>query len=249
MTSAVATATPVAPGFTAERRFYTGMALAMLAVVFVGFSRSFFLKPLFPGHPAPSEKVFYVHGVIFTAWMLFLIVQSVLIGARRTPVHRRLGWLGVALAVAMVAIGWYGAAVSAARPAGVIGVTQPGLEFFAFPFFDMVLFGAFVALAIAARTRPQSHKRWMVLATTNLLTAAVGRFPWLPSTLHPMVFFGLTDVFVVALALWDLKSRRRLHPVTLWGGLLMIAMQPLRVPLAKTAGWLAFATWAVDLVR
>jgi hypothetical protein len=33
---------------TSEPRFYRGMTLAILAVVFVGFSRSFFLRPLFP---------------------------------------------------------------------------------------------------------------------------------------------------------------------------------------------------------
>ena len=37
---------------SAERRFFTGIALAMLATVIVGFSRSFFLRPLFPDWPS-----------------------------------------------------------------------------------------------------------------------------------------------------------------------------------------------------
>lgn len=43
-----------------ERRFYTGIAIAILITVFIGFARSFFLSPLFPEHPAPSEPIFYV---------------------------------------------------------------------------------------------------------------------------------------------------------------------------------------------
>jgi hypothetical protein len=32
-------------------------------------------------------------------------------------------------------------------------------------------------LAIAQRRNPQSHKRWMLLATVNLITAAIARWP------------------------------------------------------------------------
>ena len=41
-----------------ERRFYTGMALALLVTVGVGFARSFFLRPLFPAWHSPSEPIF-----------------------------------------------------------------------------------------------------------------------------------------------------------------------------------------------
>jgi hypothetical protein len=34
------------------------MALAILATVIIGFSRSFFLRPLFPESPSPSEMIF-----------------------------------------------------------------------------------------------------------------------------------------------------------------------------------------------
>jgi formate/nitrite transporter FocA (FNT family) len=65
----------VSPGrASAERRFFTGMALAILATIIVGFSRSFFLRPLFPEWPSPSEMIFYVHGVAFTAWIVLLVV-------------------------------------------------------------------------------------------------------------------------------------------------------------------------------
>jgi len=59
----------------------------------------------------------------------------------------------------------------------------------------------------------------------------------------PVAFFGLVDLVLVACILYDAASRRRLHPAFLWGGLLIIASQPLRFALASTSGWLALARW------
>ena len=87
-----------------ERLFYTGIAIAMFAAVFLGFARSFFLRPWFPDVPAPTETIFYVHGAVFTAWLVLLVVQPALVAVRRTDLHRKLGWLGAGLAVAMVAL-------------------------------------------------------------------------------------------------------------------------------------------------
>jgi hypothetical protein len=42
---------------------------------------------------------------------------------------------------------------------------------------------------------------------------------------------------------------RRLHPATLWGGLLVVGSGPLRLAIALTDAWLAFANWTVALVK
>jgi hypothetical protein len=223
-----------------EHVFFTAMALAMLAAVLVGFARSFFLRPLFPDWPSPAEPIFYVHGAAFTAWIVLLLVQTTLVGVGRTDIHRRLGWSGAALAAVMIVLGVAGALVAARR--GFTGIPVPGLQFLAIPLFDMLIFGSFVALAILRRRDPQSHKRWMLLATINLITAAVARWPGvLP--LGPPAFFGLTDLFIVALAVWDRASRGRIHPVTLWGGLVTVASQPLRLVISGTDAWMVFARW------
>jgi len=235
------------PGSAAERRFYTGMALAMLVTVFVGFAPSFFLRPLYPGWPAPTESIFYVHGTAFAAWIALLITQALLIRAGRTGVHRKVGAVGAALALVMVVLGTIAALVAARRATGFVGVPVPPLQFLAIPLFDMVLFACFVSLGIAQRRAPQNHKRWMLLATITLLAAAIARWPVL-SEFGPLAFFGLTDIFIIALVVWDLHTRRRLHPVTLWGGLALILSQPLRLVISATEGWQAFARWAIGLL-
>ncbi len=232
---------------SAERRFFTGMALVLLACVLVGFSRSFFLRPLFPDLPSPSEKIFYVHGSAFSAWIVLLVAQASLIAGRRIDLHRKLGTVGAVLAVAMVTLGTLGALIAARRPAGFVGVPIPPLQFLAIPIFDMVLFGTFACLGFIRRRNAQSHKRWMLLATINLVTAAIARWPGV-FDFGPPAFFGLTDLFIVALGVWDFRTRGRLHPVTLWGGLLIIVSQPLRLVVSGTEAWLGFARWATGLL-
>ena len=233
---------------SAERLFYTGVAVAMFAAVFLGFARSFFLRPWFPEVPAPTEPVFFVHGVAFTAWLVLLVAQPALVAAHRTDQHRKLGWTGAGLAAAMVALGTFGALVAARRPTGFVGISLPPLQFLAVPLFDMALFAAFVALAVAKRRDSQSHKRLMMLASVNLLAAGIARWPFAMMQAGPPMFFGLSDLFIVALVAWDLASRGRLHAVTLWGGLAIVVSQPLRLALMGTGAWLAFAGWAVGLL-
>lgn len=224
----------------AERRFYSGITLLMLAAVLLGFARSFFLRPLFPDWPRPAEPIFYLHGAAFTAWCVLLAAQPRLVAAGRTDLHRRAGWFGAALAVAMVVLGTQGALVAARRPSGFIGIPAPGLQFLAVPIFDMILFPAFVGAAVLWRRDVQAHKRLMLLASMNLMPAAIARWP-LVSSLGPPAFFGITDLLVVGLAAWDLRSRGRVHPVTLWGGLALVLSQPLRLALSGTEAWLGVA--------
>ena len=235
--------------WTAERRFFTGVAIAMLIVAYVGFARSFFLRPLFPEWPSPSEPIFYVHGAFFSAWCVLLVIQAMLVGVGRTDVHRKVGVLGVVIALGMVILGVAGALIAANRPTGFNGVPIPPLQFLIVPLFDIAFFSTFFALGVANRTNSQSHKRWMLLATVALLGAAFARWPYVWQIGNPFVYFGLAYLFIVALALWDFRTRGTLHPVTRWGGLALIASLPARLALSGTAAWLAFATWLTELAR
>jgi uncharacterized membrane protein YozB (DUF420 family) len=230
-----------------ERRFYTGMALAILMTVFVGFARSFFLRPLFPNWPSPSETIFYIHGTVFSTWIALLLVQASLVAGGRTDLHRRVGPFGVALAAIMVVLGVFAALIAARRPTGFVDVPVPPLQFLAVPIFDIVLFALFVGMAVVRRRDPQSHKRWMLLATINLVTAAVARWP-VAYNFGPAVFFAVTDLFLVPLIIWDFRTRGRLHHATLLGGLPIVASQPLRLVVSGTEGWLAFAGWLTGLL-
>jgi hypothetical protein len=229
-----------------ERRFFGWMALAVLATAFLGFSRTFYLKPLFPDHPAPAESLFLVHGLAFTAWVLLLYAQTRFISARRIDLHRTAGTFGAGLAAVMVVLGVWGALVAARRATGFVSVPVPPLQFLLIPLTAITMFTLFCALGIALRRDAQSHKRLMVLASVQLLGAAIARLPVI-SGFGPPAFFGIQDLFLVALAIWDFRTRGRLHPVTLWGGVLMIASQPAQLVLSGTGTWVGIAKWLTGL--
>jgi hypothetical protein len=147
----------------------------------------------------------------------------------------------------------HGVAFAAGRPTGFIDIPMPPLQFLVVPFNLIVLFAVFVSLAIVNRRRPQSHKRYMILASIALIEAGVGRWPFAgmnsPSPVPGLGMIELcVDLFLVPMIVWDIVSRGRPHPVTVWGGAALISNQLLRFQLAATGAWLAFAGWAVSLV-
>jgi hypothetical protein len=221
-----------------DRLFYSGMALAAALTVLVGFAPSYYLRGYF-GAPALSP-VLHVHGLLFTGWIVLFVVQTALVAARRVALHRTLGVAGAALAGAMVVAGVMAAIDAVHRGAAPAGV--PPLSFLIIPLGDIALFGGFVATALWWRRRPETHKRLMLLATISILTAAVARWPGvLP--LGPLAFFAITDLFIVAGVIYDRWSRGRVHPAYIWGGLLIVLSQPLRLVLSGTEAWLTVARW------
>jgi hypothetical protein len=55
--------------------------------------------------------------------------------------------------------------------------------------------------------------------------------------------------FVVPLFIWDFSVLRRIHPVTLWGGVWSVVSLPVRLWLSESMAWLTLTKWPVDLVR
>jgi hypothetical protein len=226
-----------------ERLFYSGMAIAILIVVVAGFAPTYFLRPLFTTAPLP--RVLHVHGVVFTAWLVLYVAQSLLVAANRTRVHRRLGMAGAWLAGVMVVVGTYTALVRAKAGAAPPGVDP--LAFLAVPLFDMLVFSTLVATGISLRRRPDVHKRLMLMAMVSILSAAFARLPGV-GALGPPGFFGLTDSFVALCVVYDLAALGRVHRATWSSGLFVVISQPLRLMLSATPAWLAFAKWATGLV-
>lgn len=239
----MATARMAAGDRSAEHRFHLWMSLLFLGVVVAGFGRTFFFRAWFPELVAlrPPEPFFTFHGALFTAWFVLLVLQAALVSTRRIDLHRKVGWVGGALAVALVVVGVEGALLAARRPGGFMGVPFPAAQFLIVPLADMFLFALLAALGILYRRDPQAHKRFLLFASANLLPAATARLPlpFLPP--GPPTFFGLLDLLLLPIVLRDLWTRRRLHPATAIGFGLTVASQPLRLWLSGTDLWLRLA--------
>ncbi len=219
--------------------FYRGMALAMMLTVFAGFAPSFFLKNFFGA--ASLSPLLHAHGLAFSAWYVLFFTQAQLAGRGDVALHQKLGVAGASLAAAMVGLG-VAAAVLAIRT----NHTPPGLDprsFLVLPFFGITIFAGFVAAAVRLRARPETHKRLMLLASIAMLDAPIARLPGVFAFGGPLASFGLQDLFVLAAVVHDYRARGRVHPAYLWGGLVILLAQPLRIIVAGTPWWLAFGDW------
>jgi uncharacterized membrane protein YozB (DUF420 family) len=233
-----------------ERRFFSWMALAMAAVILVGFGPTYFFAA-FNDSPTPIlTPRLHVHGALATAWVLLLAAQTRLIATGQRDVHKRLGIAGAVLATAILISGLFVAVLSERRVHTDVnaGTFADPYVFLIFPFFSVGLFGVLVAFGILNRRRADAHKRFMLLATMSLIVPALARLftmmvkgTSLATVPGPIGALMLIDLFIAALAAYDISRLGRLHPVTLWAGGFYLLSQPLRVAIGLSEPWQAFA--------
>jgi hypothetical protein len=230
-----------------DRRFYLGAGLVALGLVFWGFAHTYYLKLIF-GTPALPARL-HIHGAVMSSWLALFVAQACLISARRTDLHRRLGIIGILVAIGVVLVGSTTTINAAAREVGRRSaeanarVAVLGLELV-----QMALFAGLVAAAVAMRRRPDYHKRLMLLATACMLPSAFSRIP-LDLTFMVSNFASiliLFNVFVIGCGLIDTVRNRRLHPAFGWGGVIVIGALNLAYLIAISQEWLRFGTWLVS---
>ena len=72
--SATAARAPLPIERPKDRTFYTGMAVAVIATIYCGFARSYFLRGRYFSTPlAPIAKL---HGAVFLSWVVLFVVQT-----------------------------------------------------------------------------------------------------------------------------------------------------------------------------
>jgi hypothetical protein len=225
-----------------QQRFYFYALVCAALVVFAGFARSYFLKGLF-GTPV-LYPLLHVHGLVMTSWFVLFGAQTLLIQRHRTDLHRRLGVAGVLLAATIVAVGAAVVIINARE--GRVPLAAPVPVIVSLSLVNLMAFGVLVAAAVSFRRRSEVHKRLMLLATLNLLTAAIARIPLdfipLPGLLR---MFGLADAFILVCVAYDTWRHRRLHPAFATGAILSIAWAPLAIAVGGSSAWGHFTTWLI----
>ena len=224
-----------------DRLFYTSMGLAIAAVTFWGFSATFYLSRWMTAPPTTPDwtPLLALHGGVFTGWMTLMVVQPMLVASRNLRLHRRLGYLGAAIAAAMVVVG--NVTAVAAMHGGFKGLGDP-LVFYAVPFFAINSFAVAVLLAVLWRNRAETHKRLILLSNVGLIGAAIARIPLdAIQAGAPFTFIFLPNLITLAGIVYDWRTRGRVHRVWIWGGLAMLASQIVMMAVMGTSGWHAFA--------
>ena len=238
-----------------NRWFYLGMILLATAVVAYGFGRQ--IEPrLLEGPPHPV--VLWVHSILFSLWMVFLIAQSALVRVRNVKMHRSLGWGGAGLAAAMTVVGVLTSVVMArlevqylnAHPLFALGgihsdeLARMRLAAQLGSLWNIACFTALFWLAVYWRRKPEMHRRLILLATCMLLAPAFSRFP------HPFVsdhsYYWVDAVILLGVAR-DLIVTQRVHKVYYCVLPILIVGQQFVVHtmLAEPAWWMRIASFIV----
>ena len=223
-------------------RFYPQLALVLALLVFIGFSRTYYLR--FLADLPPLVTLVHLHGLVFTGWMLLFVAQTRLIAADRVDLHMKLGIAGVLLAAGVVVLG----VLTAFHTAAVPRVRASGLtpaQFTIVPFVSISLFAIFVGLGVALRRRAGLHKRFMVLAMIAVLGPAVARlFALLDlAAFAPIGNIASGAFFAGWCLVHDWRRNRVVHPVFLIGGLVVIASWPLRMVIARSEWYQPIGDW------
>jgi hypothetical protein len=236
---------PVADRKTAERKFYSRMAILLVAVVFIGFAPSFYLKGIVPPYPRPNPTLppaVLFHGFMFTLWMALLIIQTQLISTRRTEVHMKLGTAAMLLAIALVPV-MYVTAVWAVPRHSHPPFTDD-LNWTAIPLAVIPAFAFLIYEAWRRRREAQWHKRLMLSA--SILFVAGPGFSRIP--LAPPSFWGFTIQLLAGIVLlftplflWDRRTNGNVHPATWTGFAVGLAAAIVPLALIYTSSWAGIA--------
>jgi hypothetical protein len=190
-----------------DKYFYFAMSLLIVAIVVFGFSHTVNANLVQAAPPRPF--ILWIHSAVFSAWVLFFVLQSALVRTHNVRVHRSLGWFGAALGVFMVPLGITTAVIMKSFEVHRLhGAGAP--LFLSIPFADVSSFGLLFALAVYWRRKPELHRRLIFIATCCLLAAAFGRMPYLGS--HALFYLGVDAVILLGVVR-DLLVNRRVHNI------------------------------------
>ena len=234
----------------AERRFYGGMALAILAVAILGFARTYFLRPILPvPTPAPPAltHLVHLHAFLFAAWVGAAVHPDAARGCPTHDLHRRLGVIAAGVAIVMVVVGALVALHAVSR-----GVAPFGMDH-ASTIPDRAAGRDHAVCRVRRRRNSHPASRLagaqaLHAARNDRAAATRGGAVGPAAGTRPTIVLAVATLFLVPLFAWDWKALGRIHPVTFWGGLAIAASGPLRLLVARTDEWSTVSHWLVSLV-
>jgi len=229
------------------RVFYVALAILMTVMVFVGFWPTYY-GPLLTGVDVDKVPFIHFHAAVYVGWLALFVAQTVLAATGHTRIHMNLGKVGIVYGLLIIVVGTIAAFVMFAVrvKAGESDVARMRLLA---PLVDMIVFAPYFGAAIYNRSKPDRHKRLMIVATTSLLIAAVGRMTFLGS---PPNMIGLQLIWISPILLgiaYDLYTRRGISAIYVSGILVLLAELNLRFYYGRQSEiWQELATWFASFI-
>ena len=244
------------PRSATRDRTFLWLAILALFIAVVGFTPTYWAQ--LPAGTTDASPLIHLHALAFTAWPLLLVSQAILIERGKLRFHRTWGIAGISLATVMLIVG-IATAVVAMQTRLAQGEGDAARAFLIVPLTGVSVFYLYFMAAALNFTRPEWHKRFVIVATCSVLQAAVARFAFFaahgtgpglrptsfpsPPPTAPLVGSLLLDLMVVYGMFVDWRRDGRPHPAWVWGLVGLLIVQLTRAPLSATSAWLAFADW------
>ncbi len=243
------------PPFAASHPWDHAFYLIWTTIAWISLLMGF--GPLFLSHLAGKTPflpwIVHVHAAVFFGWMILFTVQIWLIKSKRAALHMRLGMTAAGLVPVMVVLGLITNYVMR-RYHFAAGVEEA--NFTIVIFMDLLLFGVLAWFGLAQRKSPATHKRLMLMTTAVLLPVGFARwigpmfpFLWGGTAQHASVYDTVRtgwvcyDLMIVALIVYDVVTRRRIHPVFLPGFAFVLVSQIITNQIFWWPAWLPIAKW------
>lgn len=250
------TDTGTAPRKAQGSTFYLWSAVICGVVAFGGFSGTYWLQ--LPARTFNGPGILHLHGLLFSAWTLFFLLQAWLGARGNMAAHRAWGVAGVALATAMVFSGM--AVAIRSIPLGEAAGWGVGSKaIFLTSVTSMIQFSGYVSAALLNVRRPEWHKRLMLLAGCSIIGAAVARMLFLlsggggpgvrfgniapppPDLAAEFITEGVGIGLILAGVVRDYRTLGRPHPAYVIGLAMIVVVALLRRYWGFTASWGAIA--------
>lgn len=214
-------ATIAAPfiGSGSDGKFFLKTSVAMAVIIAAGFS----LQLAMGRSTFASPPLVHAHAIVFMGWVTIYLLQNIFAATGSMVLHRRLGWLAAAWAVAMVVLGC--AVTVAMVRRGQVPFFFTPLQFLVFDPMTVFTFAGLTAAAIGMRRKTDWHRRLHYCGMSLLLGPAFGRLLPMP-LLAPWSYeatFAATMIFPVIGVIADRRRTGRAHPAWRWGIGTMIA--------------------------
>ena len=240
----------------ADRWIWAFMAALFFATVLLGFVPDSInmLAAVDAGNRPALPPVLHFHAAMMGAWILLLLVQSVLMATGNRNHHMKLGLTAVVVAplvsISMVAVvisnfAFLASSASNALSAEVLSARRFAASQLLLEQIRLVfVFAVLVTWALLVRRQaPDTHKRLIFFATLMPLPAAFNRISWLPSTPpdSPTSNLLLMLLWLSPLLIYDVWRRGRIHHAYVTGIALMLPFIVFAYAVWGSDWWLAAA--------
>ena len=201
---------------------------AVWSLVLFGFGADF---ARYLHETPPPPLILHVHGLVAITWLALATTQVFLAERGSIALHRRLGWVTVAVSIALAVLGYVAAMVDMARQ---IGHPDAAPQFLGEEFLDIAAFMALTGAGVLTRRNRAEHARFMLLGVIAMLDVGLGRISSNILGVTPTGPFGIwleyywgTALVLAAMVIADMVRHRCVMRSVVIGGAVLIGGEAL----------------------